>query len=226
MKIRWIGQSGYVVKTDTTEILIDPYLSDIVNKIANRPRMVEAPMKASDVKADAIICTHNHLDHLDVEAISEMDKTQMFVTTLEGKEKLYEMGFSNVEALNVNDTISVGDMELQAVYAKHTVEAFGLLVRTEDIVMYFSGDTLFDKQLFEISTYRPDITFICINGKLGNMNVDEAVIVAKEIGAKVNVPNHYGMFASNTENPEKFTKQMDNGFIMEFNREYHISELL
>lgn len=226
MRIRWIGQSGYIVKTDTTEIIIDPYLSDIVNKVANRPRLVVAPIQPSDIKADAVVCTHNHLDHLDVEAISAMHKEQMFVTTSEGKTKLYEMGFLNVNALNSNDTIKVGDVELQALYAKHTVEAFGLLVKAKEKVLYFSGDTLFDERLFDISQHRPDITFICINGKLGNMNVDEAVIVAKEIGAKVNVPNHYGMFASNTENPENFTKQMDNGFIMEFNKEYYISELL
>lgn len=45
MKIRWIGQSGYVIRTDTTEIVIDPYLSDVVNRVANRPRLVEAPLK-------------------------------------------------------------------------------------------------------------------------------------------------------------------------------------
>ena len=33
------------------------------------------------------------------------------------------------------------------------------------------------------------------------MNVDEALITAKRIGAKINIPNHYDMFASNSENP-------------------------
>ena len=54
------------------------------------------------------------------------------------------------------------------------------------------------------------------------MNVAEAVITAKKIGAKVNVPNHYGMFASNTEDPELFTDQMDNGLIMELGKEYSL----
>lgn len=35
MKIKWIGQSGYIIKTETTEIIIDPYLSDVVNRVAN-----------------------------------------------------------------------------------------------------------------------------------------------------------------------------------------------
>ena len=58
------------------------------------------------------------------------------------------------------------------------------------------------------------------------MNVNEAVAVAKHIGAKTNIPNHYGMFASNTEDPKMFTDQLDNGFIMEFNKEYALKEIL
>ena len=75
--------------------------------------------------------------------------------------------------------------------------------------------------MYEITKYKPNIAFLCINGKWGNMNVQEAVHVAKYIGANINIPNHYGMFASNTENLELFTSQLHNGFIMEYNREYY-----
>ena len=226
MFIKWIGQSGYVIRTDTTEIIIDPYLSDVVSRVANRPRLVEAPIKPSEVRADGIICTHNHLDHLDVDAIAEMDRKLMFITTSEGKSKLHKMGFDKVAFLKFGESVMVGDVEIIAVYAKHTVEAFGVVIKAEGHTLYFSGDTLFDKCLFDVAAYKPDIAFICINGKLGNMNVDEAVITAKNIGAKVNVPNHYGMFASNTENPELFTMQIANGFIMEFDREYHVEQII
>ena len=222
MKIKWIGQSGYIIKTETTEIIIDPYLSDVVNRVANRPRMVEAPIQPEEVNADAVICTHNHLDHLDVDAIAKMCKEQFFITTNEGKLKLQEMGYENVRSLVVGESVKVGDMEIIAVYAKHTVEAIGVVLKADGKTLYFSGDTLYDEQLFEIAEYQPNITFICINGKLGNMDVNEAVKVAKKIGAEWNVPNHYGMFASNTENPEKFTKQLDNGFVMEYCKEYNI----
>ena len=40
------------------------------------------------------------------------------------------------------------------------------------------------------------------------------------------VPAHYGMFASNTEDPRKFTSRVENSFEMEYNREYTIEELL
>ncbi len=222
MIIRWIGQSGYILKTDTTEIIIDPYLSDIVNKVANRPRMVEAPIKPEDITADAVICTHNHLDHLDIEAVAKMPQGTYFITTNDGKAELEKLGQSNAAVLNVGESIKIGDIELISVYAEHTVEAFGLIAKADNKTLYFSGDTLFSEKLFSIADYNPDYTFICINGKLGNMNAEEAVLTAQKIGAKVNIPSHYGMFASNTENPHKFADNINGGFIMEFNKEYTI----
>ena len=38
MKIKFLGQSGYLLKSGNTEIIIDPYLSDSVNRVAGRPR--------------------------------------------------------------------------------------------------------------------------------------------------------------------------------------------
>ena len=42
MEITWIGQSGYLLTDGATEICIDPYLSNVVDRIAHRGRMVEA----------------------------------------------------------------------------------------------------------------------------------------------------------------------------------------
>ena len=222
MIIRPIGQSGYILKTAKTEIIIDPYLSDIVNKVAGRPRLVSPPINPQDIKADAVICTHNHLDHLDTEAAALMPETTNFITTNEGKNKLLGLGKNNITVLNIGESISVGNIDITAVFAKHTVEAFGLIIKAENKTLYFSGDTLFAEELFEIKKHKPDYTFICINGRLGNMNVREAVITAKEIGARVNIPNHYDMFASNTEDPNKFVNNIEGGRILEFNNEYEL----
>ncbi|MBO5357823.1 MAG: hypothetical protein J6A78_00695, partial [Clostridia bacterium] len=102
------------------------------------------------------------------------------------------------------------------------VEAFGLIVKAENKTLYFSCDTLYNEKLLDIAQYKPDITFICINGRLGNMNVKEALITAKRIGAKINIPNHYDMFASNSENPYLFSENIDGGKVLEFNKEYKI----
>ena len=165
MKITWIGQSGYKISTEQTTIYIDPYLSDVVNRVANGPRLVETPLMPDDVHADAIICTHNHLDHLDIDAIQEMNRELCFITTTDGKETLQKMGFFNVRAVVVGETVVVGDIEVTAVFAKHTVEAFGVIINAEGNVLYFSGDTLYDEKLFVVTVFEPDIAFVCINGK-------------------------------------------------------------
>lgn len=222
MTIRFLGQSGYLIKTENSEIVIDPYLSDSVNRIVGRPRLLPIPIKPSDISCDAVICTHDHLDHLDPDTITEMTSKQLFITTNGGKEKLKASGKENVIAINEGESVKLGDFEVTAVFADHTVEALGLIVKVESKTLYFSGDTLYNERLFDIAKYSPDVTFICINGRLGNMNVEEALITAKKIGAKLNVPNHYDMFASNSEDPHLFADFIDGGFIMEFDREYQL----
>ncbi|MBO5199664.1 MAG: MBL fold metallo-hydrolase [Clostridia bacterium] len=222
MKIRFLGQSGYIIKTEKTEIMIDPYLSDSVNRIAGRPRSLPIPINPQDISCEAVICTHNHLDHLDPDTVAQINDEQLFITTNEGKAELNRLGKDNVVSLNIGESTVVSDIEITAVFADHTVEAFGLIVKAENKTLYFSGDTLYNEKLFDISQYKPDITFICINGRLGNMNVKEALMTAKKIGAKINIPNHYDMFASNSENPYLFSENIDGGNLLEFNKEYEI----
>ena len=223
LKIKWIGQSGYILNDKKTEICIDPYLSDVVNRLQNRPRMVDAPFSPEDLKSDVVICTHDHIDHVDIDAIPRMKKDNMlFLAPSDAKATLFECGVIKYKEFNDGDKYSVGDFELEAVCAFHSAPAVGIIVRHKGRVLYFSGDTVYDERLKELKKYNIDIMFICINGKLGNMNVDEAIEITNAINPKIAVPTHYGMFESNTENPENFTSKISCGFEMEFNKEYEV----
>ena len=227
MKITWIGQSGYILNDGKTEICIDPYLSDVVNRVANRPRMVEAPFLPEELKSDVVICTHNHLDHVDIDAIPLMKKDNMFfLAPSDAKNQLIECGVVNYKTFDEGTTVRIGDFELEAVFADHTVPAVGVIVKHNGIIMYFSGDTEYNKKLEKLSEFNIDIMFICINGKLGNMNVHEAIKFTKAINPKVGVPTHYGMFESNTENPKNYTSKLDCSFEMEYNKTYEFFDIL
>ena len=227
LKIRWIGQSGYILNDGNTEICIDPYLSDVVNRIANRPRMVDAPFLPEQLKCDVVICTHNHLDHVDVDAIPLMKKDNMlFMAPADAKTKLVECGVLKFKEFDEGTTVKIGDFELTAVFADHTVPAVGVIAKHSGITMYFSGDTEYNEKLEKLKKYDIDVMFICINGKLGNMNVDEAIKLTKIINPEVGVPTHYGMFESNTENPENYTSKLKCGFEMEYNKEYNVLEVI
>lgn len=226
MILRPLGQSGYLLQSGDSRILIDPYFSDIVGRLHGRPRLLPVPLTHSQMPCDGVFCTHNHLDHLDPETVVMFPENQRFFTTNDGVQALQELNRRNATAIMPEQTVVCGNFAVTAVFAAHTVEAIGLIVKAEGITLYFSGDTLYDERLLEIAKHKPDITFICINGRLGNMNTEEALITARAIGAKVNIPNHYDMFASNSADPHAFADHIPGGKVLDFNIEYQVADLI
>lgn len=224
MILRFLGQSGYELTSGESRIVIDPYLSDIVGKLQGRLRLL--PIPEVEKPCDGVFCTHNHLDHLDPETVVQFPENQAFYTTSDGCRALRELGRTNTVPVAVGQTVTVGDFSVTAVFAEHTVAAMGLIIKAEGITLYFSGDSLYSQKLYEIADYKPDITFICINGRLGNMKCDEALLTAKAIGARVNIPNHYDMFASNSADPHQFADHIPGGKVLAFDTPYDLSALL
>lgn len=224
MILRFLGQSGYELTSGQTRILIDPYFSDIVGKLQGRPRLLPIPEVAKP--CNGVFCTHNHLDHLDPETVVQFPENQVFYTTADGCRALQELGRTHTVPILQGQTVILGDFSVTAVPAFHSCEAMGLVIKAEGITLYFSGDTLYDERLFETKEYKPDITLICINGRLGNMTCDEALMTAKAIGARVNIPNHYDMFASNSADPHQFADHIPGGKILTFNTPYDLSAML
>lgn len=223
MTLKWIGQSGYLLSDGDTTICIDPYLSDVVNRIAGRPRLVPAPMAPEALQADAVVCTHNHIDHVDIDAIPKMKKQGMiFYAPSDCAQTLRDLGVTQYVPFDEGNIAQVGSFKLEAVFADHTIPAIGLVITYGNERLYFTGDTYYHAKLEQTHC---EYLFVCINGKLGNMNVREAIRLTERIQPKVGVPNHYGMFASNTEDPHNYTDHVPCGFIMEFNKEYVLSDL-
>ena len=227
IKIRWIGQGGYIISDGKTELCIDPYLSNVVDRIAKRGRMVEAPFPPEELASDAVICTHDHIDHVDIDAIPLMKKDNMlFLAPQDAEKTLRSCGVTNYLPFDEGMTRSVGDFELHAVFAEHSATAIGVIIKHSGITIYISGDTLYNERLEALADKNIDVMIICINGKLGNMNVEEAIRLTRIISPKVAIPTHYGMFESNTEDPKKFTDPLDCGFELQYNKEYSIEEIL
>ena len=227
LSIRWIGQNGYLLRDGITEICIDPYLSNVVDRVAKRGRMVRAPFAPEELKSDVTVCTHNHLDHVDIDAIPLMRKENMvFLAPTHARETLVECGVTNYVPFDEGAVYQIGNFKLTAVFADHSVPAIGVIVEHNGLTLYFSGDTEYHDRLCELADRKIDLMFICINGRLGNMNVDEAVKLTERIAPRVGIPTHYGMFESNTEDPQKYVSRVSCGFEMNYNTEYSVKEIL
>jgi L-ascorbate 6-phosphate lactonase len=148
MTIRFLGQSGYILKTATTTLCIDPYLSDVVEEIAGKKRLVLPPVSAEDICADAVVCSHNHLDHLDIKTVPKLIASAFYAPS-DCRNVLQELGVRDYKAFDAGSSFVVGDFTIKAVYANHTVPAVGIVVEYEDKKLYFSGDTYYDEKLLK-----------------------------------------------------------------------------
>jgi len=208
-KIQWLGQGGYLLESKKTRLCIDPYLSNSVAKL-ERPfeRLVPILIPPQNLACDAVLCTHDHADHLDPETIGNTrHDNKLFIGPDSCVHHFRSLGVPEMQIrrLNCGQTMILGDMGIKAVFAMHTADSIGIVVSLGDLRIYFTGDTLYCDELIKVSC---DILVICINGKLGNMNDMEAVKVAKGISPRIVIPAHYGMFKENTADPSVFCRSM------------------
>jgi len=210
--IWWLGQAGYIIKTPEDKVIfIDAFLS------GGSIRMVPPPLEPEEIECDLYLCTHNHSDHADLKSIAKITKKDdmTFVGPKNVVKSLLELGIKQdkIREVNVGDFVELEGIRIRGTFCIPTddtvLDTEGFLLQTEDgITIYHSGDTGFHDFLFYLSKYPIDIMMVCINGGMGNMNIEEAVKLTRLLRPRVVIPNHYGMFAGNTADPVRFRARL------------------
>ena len=74
----WIGHASVYVEIDGIRILIDPVFSDYASPFNFGPkRFHPPPITLKDLpKIDAVVISHDHYDHLDMETITHLSKDE------------------------------------------------------------------------------------------------------------------------------------------------------
>ena len=202
MKVIWLGQAGLLFENEKVKIMIDPYLSDSCGKVNPKSkRRVPVDEEMLKIHPDIIICTHNHLDHLDPETLHHYLTEDSNVTVLCSENGFPEVrefgGNNNYILMHPGTEWTERGIKFSAVSAEHSeLSALGIIVDDGEKKYYITGDTLYNKNIFAELPSDIYAVFLPINGKGNNMNMTDAARFAKEVGAKRTVPLHWGLFDS------------------------------
>ena len=210
VEICWLGQGGFLIATEKTRVVIDPYLSDCVFKKQQLARLHQFPVALDELKPDLLLISHDHMDHLDPEGIPqilEMYPECRYLSSAGAYKHLAELGaaerFSTL--LAPGNKFQYNDFTVSWLPAFHSdPAACGFLIEVENKRIIITGDTIFESGLFVPELNNADLLLICINGKLGNMNDVEALEYVKRTRPETALPMHIGLFAENTADPADF----------------------
>lgn len=201
MKVTWLGQAGLLFETGEKTIIVDPYLSDSVEKIEpQNKRRVLADKSFLKLKPDIIVLTHNHQDHTDPETLKYYLSENSNVLVLAPFEawktvrELFGGNNNNYVMFNRGTTWTENNISFTAVKAEHSdLSAVGFVLEAEGKRYYITGDTLYNEEVFKDIKEKPDYVFLPVNGKGNNMNMCDAKRFCERLGAKA-VPLHCGLF--------------------------------
>ena len=141
-----VGQAGFIIKSNSGQMLaIDLYISDCVERIEGNvgfKRLLPKILSPFDLEFDAVICTHPHCDHFDIDAVPEMlsnGRTKLFCS-IDCAElvKTLQMGYNKTQITYVkpSESYEVGDFHINFVNCDHgsgALDAVGVVAELVDV---------------------------------------------------------------------------------------------
>lgn len=200
MNITWLGQAGLLLEKNGIQIMVDPYLSDSVQKINPKNyRRVPVDDSVFAIQPDVMIFTHNHLDHYDPETAEQFLKKEKPITVLAPRsvwDTVRKLGGNhNYILFNRHTTWTAYGIHFTAVLAEHSDPTpIGVIIDDGEKKYYITGDTLYNKAIFEDIPEDIFALFLPVNGVGNNMNMVDAAAFCQKIHPTYAIPIHFGMF--------------------------------
>ncbi len=186
-EITWLGHASFKIKNNAV-IYIDPWNID------------------DNERADLILVTHEHFDHLSPDDIEKVRGKDTVIVTI----PLCAPRISgDVRAMRAGDTIKVHDVEIEAVPAYNINKKFhekssgrvGFIITMGGERIYHAGDS---DLIPEMDSINVDIALLPVGG-VYTMSPEEAASAANRIRPKLAIPMHWGSsVVGKREDAEKF----------------------
>ena len=203
-KITFWGHACFSLEDEGKEtLLFDPFLRE--NPLA--------PIKPEEARADYILVSHAHLDHIgEAHEIAEAN----LATIISTPEIATQAQDEDLKAhpLNVGGKHSFPFGWVKATQALHSAgipggTPCGFVVHYHGKNIYFAGDTGLFSDMKLIGELTPlDLALLPI-GDNYTMGIDDAVVAASFLGAPLVIPYHYNTWEIVAADPEEFKQKME-----------------
>lgn len=219
-----VGQAGFIIKTKTGRLIaIDLYLSDCVERVeqdhVGYRRLLPKILSADELVFDAIVCTHFHRDHYDIDSVPVLmnnPKSQLFCPQ-DCEQDIKEERIDNdrVHCVEPGSNFKFEDFELYFINCDHGAGApfaVGIIVKTDNKIILEVGDSCLrlDRKDEYLRFGKIDVLIAPINGMYGNLDSNDCAKLTNLLKPKLVIPCHYGMFAAHHGDVGLFHEIMDN----------------
>src|SRR5947208_2130621 len=210
-ELTWLGHASWQLKTAQHTLLVDPFLDDSPT----------APVKSKEVKADFILVSHGHFDHI-ADAAKIANRTGATVvsnyeiTTWLAKNH----GVKNTVGGNLGGGANLPFGRVKLTLAFHSSalpdgsnggNPCGFLVTLiSGERIYFACDTGLFGDMALIGSGGLDLAVLPI-GDLFTMGPDDALEAVKLLKPKKVVPSHYNTWPPIAQDPHKWAERVRAG---------------
>ena len=230
-EMQWIGGPTYILKLGSFKFLTDPMLgpkSKEAFRIKFHPTTGEPnaaierffdPAEFDKSNIDLLLISHMHPDHIDAPAVEILNKNLKTITTTTGVPTMQKWGFTNVAALEWNDTLVLHkakeSLKIIAVKSMHAQEPLnselgkgnGYIIEYSSgksvFRIYWTGDTVWFDEIASYSRYGQIDLFIPNMGAPGNgkrgLDALQALKIISALDPKKIIPVHHSTFSHYAE---------------------------
>ncbi|MFJ2745750.1 MBL fold metallo-hydrolase [Streptomyces sp. NPDC087440] len=202
--ITWWGHATCTVEDSGTRVLTDPLF---VRRFAHLRRRRGALPTAEAARADAVLISHLHSDHLHLPSLSRLAPDTLVVVPRGALRAVPALRRFRTAELAADETLRVGALTVRAVHAEHDgrrlpigphrCPALGYVVEGASAT-YFAGDTGHYDRMAE--TVGPiDTALLPVGGwgpnlGPGHLDAGRAAQALAELDPRHAVPVHYGTY--------------------------------